>query len=636
VIFIFIVDKKTFKNYKLIFKMFFLFLLGLSLYLYLPIRASYYPLINNGNPVGLKGTLEHILRKQYGSLSKNPYSIELFLNQIKYSLLLIFEQFPLWIVCFPILGLIGIFKKFKELFVLTLVLFFTIMFGLIVGMNFDITPAVLEVNRLFYMPLYLVVAIWLFFGVCELLEFVKAKYFTYILVLFLIFAVIINLSQNFKFNDKSKNYIAYEYGKNTLKICKPHSVIFALEDTPLYQLAYLQFVEKVRPDVTVCDENGTAFRTILSKEDVGVVYKQVLKKRVDSYLKKVIDEGRPIYHTIESSLSITPNIRSIPDGILYRVCRNDEKISQTSFWENCKVPQNWDEYDIFNRDMLARYHLFLGDYYFALNDKERGMKECGLAGRIGYDMDWLHHEIGMVYSKYGLKEEYLKEMEIAAKLYRFSFERRNNLGNAYLAFGRVNEAIKEFEMAIRLSPQISAPHHNLANAYLAVGRREDAKREYLFAAINGQIESFGPLAQLYVEDNEFDKALNIYTNLCKVDPKNFDAYNGIGLVYEKQGKINEALQIYKNIISLKPDYIFAYINIGNIYLNNGKFDDAILEYKKALKYNPNFSEAYYNIGVAYYRKKNLIEATNMWKKTLELNPNHVGAKNGLNVILGVK
>ncbi|MFH1824903.1 MAG: DUF2723 domain-containing protein [Candidatus Firestonebacteria bacterium] len=627
IIFIFLKDKSVFKNYKLLFKMFFLFLLGLSLYLYLPLMASYYPLINNGNPVSLNGMLEHILRKQYGSLSKNPHSLELAFNQVKYSLLLIIEQFPLWIICLPILGLIGIFKKFKELFVLTIILFFTIIFGIVFGMNFDITPVVLEVNKLFYIPLYLIIAIWLFFGVCKLCELIKLKFFNYALLVFLILGVIILICNNYKFNDKSKNYLAYEYGVNTLKVCKENAVIFASEDTPLYQLAYLQFVEKVRPDVAVCDENGTAFRTILTEDDIGIVYKQTLRKRVNDYLIRVLNEGKSVYHTMESSLSINPNIRSTPSGILYKVVKAQE-VSET-FWKTFKIPENRRDYDIFNRDMIARYHLFLGEYYFSLNKKEQAIKECNLAGEIGFDMDWLHHEIGIVYSRNGLKEEYLKEMEISTKLYRFSFERRNNLGNAYLSFGRINEAIKEFEMAIKLSPEIPAPHHNLANAYLSIGRRKDAKKEYLYAAGCGQIESFGSLAQLYIEDKEFDKALNIYTELYKVNPENFDACNGIGLVYEKQGKINEALQIYKNIVSLKPDYIFAYINMGNIYLNNGKFDDAILEYKKVWKYNPDFPEAYYNIGVAYHRKGNLIEAGSMWKKTLELNPNHTGARNAI-------
>jgi len=68
-IFVFVLFKKIKFSLKLLFAAAFLIILGLSSQLYLPIRSSTEPVLNENNPAELKNFLDVLNRKQYGNMS---------------------------------------------------------------------------------------------------------------------------------------------------------------------------------------------------------------------------------------------------------------------------------------------------------------------------------------------------------------------------------------------------------------------------------------------------------------------------------------------------------------------------------------------------------------------------------------
>ena len=624
--FIWFYDKKELKDLKI----WPLFILGLSVYLYLPVRAATSPAMNVGNPSDLHGMLQHILRKQYGSLSKITHSVSLFAEQVKYTGILIIRQFPLHILILPLLGLIYLFSVSKRFFVVTLIVFFAITGGAILGLNFDINQAKLEVANLFFMPVYLIIAVWMFCGIIFFTELFKIKMlksaFSVLLVLFLV----ISFLQGFELCNKNENYLALNYGKINLNSCAKDAVLFISEDSPIYQIAYLKIVEGARPDITVCDETGTAFRT-LSRGDQGIVFKNVLEERLKEYFAEALRTGRPLYCTIESStLGFTKSLN--PSGLLYRLNGIDDN---EKFWRNLKVSEETPRLDIFNRDMIARCNIFYGEYLYSAGKKMEALACFSKAGNVGRDMDWIHYELSGVYARHGMKQESLGAAEMAAKLFPYSVERRNNLGTFYLSLNRQEDAIREFKAAAEISPDSPAPHHNLALIYQAQNKKEEAIAEYTKAALLGQPESYKSLANIYMNDNNLDKALVIYTDYVKKYPSDLDAYNAIGLICEKQGKQDQALGIYRSLIAANPNYVFAYINIGNIYFKQKDYENALKSYEDGARFSkdPNITcEAVFNTGVVYYHTGKFDLARKQWEETLKINPNHSGARNALKAL----
>ncbi|OGF48755.1 MAG: hypothetical protein A2231_13260 [Candidatus Firestonebacteria bacterium RIFOXYA2_FULL_40_8] len=622
-------DIKTFKRIKLLAGCFALFFLGLSLYLYLPLRALEYPLINSNNPADIKGMLDHIMRKQYGALTKSVFSFSVLFSQLQNIFIMLNKQFTVILMLLAAAGCYYMAKIIKPLFFMILAIFLTVAGGIVIVLNSELTAAAKEVNNLFFMPLYVCALLWIVFGIFLLKDKMKGRIVSFFALFMAFFFAFFLLRTNYSINDKSSNYLAYTYGADTLNSCEKNAVIFCNEDTPLYELAYLQFVEKVRPDVIVCDENGTAYRTLLTKKDKGVVYKNYMALKAEAYLQAAIKSGRPVYHTIESGVFANKSYKQITEGILYRISTDNTLPRQKHLTTKFTYPSDWQKHDIFNRDMIARYHIFTADYYFSEGKKEQAMFELKTAENIAYDMDWVQHEIGTIYARFNYQEESLRQMEKAAVLQQTSFERHNNLGNAYMALSRLEDAVKEFKKAIKNSPEIAALHHNLGNALNGLKRREEAKESYIEAAKLGQVESLHALFNMYIEDKDFEKALPVLDKLFKQYPGSCDIYVNFGIAFQKQGKIPEAERVFKNVLEIAPGNPYARVNLGNIYINKNMINEAAKEYELAIKYNPGITEAYYNLGVAYFKLNKLPEAKTCWLKTLELNPGHVGAREGM-------
>ena len=78
----------------------------------------------------------------------------------------------------------------------------------------------------------------------------------------------------------------------------------------------------------------------------------------------------------------------------------------------------------------------------------------------------------------------------------------------------------------------------------------------------------------------------------------------LAIAYTENNNYDKAIQKYKNIIKINPNSIKAYLNLGNIYKNTLKYDDAIKVYKNALKIDSSNISIYNNLGIVFKIQKN--------------------------------
>ncbi len=575
---------------------------GLSVFFYLMLSAAGYPAVNCGNPSTIQGMLQHVLRSQYGGLTKYPRSFELFAQELRACFIIFTAQFPVWVLFLPFLGILVSWRKQLPLRLLSAIIITALVFGLMLGTVYDITAAMLETTAVFMLPAYFFLWLWAYPGAEKLLGDKKPVYLKLLLLLLAISAVFYNVCVNGSYNDKSSNLMAERYAVDTLRSCPRDSVIFMSEDSPMYQLLYAKTVNGARPDVKIVDETATAFRTVLRESDRGVVFKGEVLRRASEYMQSALKNGIPVLCTSESSFLNTSKSERTPSGLLYLMKGPNMRSGPvTDFWENCEIPEPSPKSDVFNKDMYARYHFMKAESLFERGNKKSFIEEMKKAESLSRDMDWVRSEMAIIYGNRGFKAESLSAYESAAALFRNSAERRNNLANAYLAAGRIAEATKEFEAACALDKNLAAPRHNLGNANLAAGKREEARAVYEEAARLGQKESL-------------------------------DALNNLAGDLEKKGMNEQAFQEYIHILAIDKGYVFAWINAGNIFYSQNKLDDAIRFYSNAAAVRPDYPEGYFNLGVAYYKKGDLASAKQYWQKTLQIAPAHAGALNAVKLV----
>jgi tetratricopeptide (TPR) repeat protein len=113
----------------------------------------------------------------------------------------------------------------------------------------------------------------------------------------------------------------------------------------------------------------------------------------------------------------------------------------------------------------------------------------------------------------------------------------------------------------------------------------------------------------------------LWNKIIQLNPKEADAYTGLGNVLFMQRKYKEATIAYQRSIQLEQS-ADAYIGLGKVLRRQKKLDDAISSYNKAIQIDPQNADAYIQLGVALYGKKQFKQAREAFQKAIQLDGNN--------------
>ena len=82
----------------------------------------------------------------------------------------------------------------------------------------------------------------------------------------------------------------------------------------------------------------------------------------------------------------------------------------------------------------------------------------------------------------------------------------------------------------------------------------------------------------------FNEALNYYEDVLRIQPKQIDAINFIGVIYEEYGWKDKAEEKYQTAISLDRQYLPALSNLGYLYWNQGDLEKAAFYFQKRIQW----------------------------------------------------
>jgi Flp pilus assembly protein TadD len=277
ILFVLLIDWRTLINAKTLLAIVLFFFLGLSVHIYLPIRAALDPAINEADPRTWDAFWEVLTRKQYGSRSMFVRSADFFRYQIPLYFIYFRDQFGndllMWILsAFGLWGIWEHFRRDRNSFYFFMLLFLLTSFGLVVYLNFKIghTQALDEVPNAqlhevrerdyFFIVSFVVFGIWIGIGLASLFnllrrvlsrEWIGNKVIVSCLACLVFLPSFLPMVTNYHRADRSDNYIAYDYAYNILQSVEPYGVIFTNGDNDTFPLWFLQEVVKLRQDVLV-------------------------------------------------------------------------------------------------------------------------------------------------------------------------------------------------------------------------------------------------------------------------------------------------------------------------------------------------------------------------------------------------
>jgi Tfp pilus assembly protein PilF len=124
-------------------------------------------------------------------------------------------------------------------------------------------------------------------------------------------------------------------------------------------------------------------------------------------------------------------------------------------------------------------------------------------------------------------------------------------------------------------------------------------------------------------EKDADKAIGVFLQLLKNDPKDFVAWTDLGALYFKQNNLDEALNACQKALAEKPDFLLALLNLGKLQIARKEYDKAVPTLEKALAAKPTSPEANYLLGEAWLNLKKGSKAVGYLYEALRLAPSEM-------------
>ena len=413
------VDWRLIKRVKEILLAFVFAVLGLSIHLYLPIRASVNPVMNWGDPKTYTQFLWHILRKGY-PVEKPERSLALLWDQVNaFNIPNEFTYIGLFII---VIGIIAFYNIFRDE---VLTFFIGILTFVVVIVGYLNTPTdLIFLTEEFFTPIYLLSAVFIGLGMFLLLKKALAgkssRYLASFSTKALTGLILLSLpctvcALHYIENDQHENYVAFDYATNTLRSIPENGVLYTWGDSGAFPLWYLQWAEKMREDLDLLHTPHLVFKWYL--DSFPVLFKNSILRRYseeamlpENALKLSISElveKRPLYIDFSTRYSIPLEPFSIiQHGICYQINKDSLPINppDASIWNVYSMRGVSGE--MFFKDLdtgkailiYANSHMESGETYLKMGKKEQGIAELIVAERISPE---LRFQISKILLSYG-------------------------------------------------------------------------------------------------------------------------------------------------------------------------------------------------------------------------------------------
>lgn len=245
---------------------------------------------------------------------------------------------------------------------------------------------------------------------------------------------------------------------------------------------------------------------------------------------------------------------------------------------------------------------------------------------FGVDLDKIYYELGHLYLKKSDKIHAVSAFKLAEELNPENPYYNNSLAYAYVKAELYDDAIEYYQQAIKLNPDsewTSIVCHALGAIYAEIKENYEAAEATFNAGMvldPNNVDIQLSLGDLFMAQNDLDKAIKTYCDAISVDPLNFMTYAKTGLALWEKDYLEESIVAFHKSIELNPDFEIAQNNLGVVYLDGIGDPKVSVEYfKNAININPNYTLAYFNLARAYQAIGDKSLAAEYYQMTMDLN-----------------
>ena len=245
---------------------------------------------------------------------------------------------------------------------------------------------------------------------------------------------------------------------------------------------------------------------------------------------------------------------------------------------------------------------------------------------FGVDLDKIYYELGHLYLNKSDKIHAVTAFKLAQELNPENPYYNNSLAYAYIKAELYDDAIEYYQLAIKLNPDAewtSIVCHALGAIYAEIKNNFEAAEATFNAGIvldPNNVDIQLSLGDLYMAQNDLDRAIKTYCDAISVEPENYLTYAKTGLALWEKDYLEESIVAFHKSIELNPNFEIAQNNLGVVYLDGiGDPKESVQYFRNAIDINPNYTLAYFNLGRAYQAIGEKALSAEYFQMTLDLN-----------------
>ena len=273
-------------------------------------------------------------------------------------------------------------------------------------------------------------------------------------------------------------------------------------------------------------------------------------------------------------------------------------------------------------DNDADSHILLGYILGQGGDFSSALRHLQRAVALRPESADVHYNYGAALWYSGAKDKAIPQLKESVRLDPSAGASYSLLGLAQRDQGDLAGARLSLERAIALSPTAAANFIDLGILFLRQNQLDHALAQFRAGlsaasadpapdwddAIAGLRDVVTKMRRADVHDvlglllgrkgASSDEVLAEFREALKLQPKNAEAHNNIGLVLAQTGEDEKAVGEFREAIALKPEYADAHANLGAALMLSD-VEQAIAELEKAISLDPTLVTAQFNLAEAY-------------------------------------
>ncbi|MGD9139950.1 MAG: tetratricopeptide repeat protein [bacterium] len=258
-----------------------------------------------------------------------------------------------------------------------------------------------------------------------------------------------------------------------------------------------------------------------------------------------------------------------------------------------------DDRDFNSRLLSGTYHLHIARWHVASGDTASARESIADAVRIAYDDVGTHIYASRLLLEMGSSRESFLMAEKAAEVDPDFFEAHDLLASLYFMGGNLDRAIAEYEMALDGNPNPAPVYSNLGNAY-------SKKRDYA-------------------------QAMEYYREALRLDDATVNAHIGLGIAISQTGDVDLGIQHLRRARELQPRSPLPYHSEATVLMGLERYGQAMTVVESGLKAVPGDANLLSDKGLVLLRTGEPDSAVTYLGRALEANPDMLTARGNLAV-----